>query len=224
MSSQEYELAFYGELAPGAELEDCKVKLGQLFKASPAQIEKMFSGQRVVLKSKLDSATGEKYLAALKARGAVCKLESNTASADLVEDAPVTAPEAQESSRAEFKPASQPLPEQQPQQHRQQQSKTQPPPLQQVASSTAAPSTSIDPESAERLNVAGEKVDEVLANVDLSVEPAGVDLADHKEEIELPELTMQDDLSVAPAGSDLGEKKEEKEPVSPDISHLSLKD
>ncbi len=202
MSSQEYELAFYGELSPGAELEDCKAELGQLFKASPAQIDKMFSRQRVVLKSKLDAVTGEKYLAALKARGAVCKLESNIASDMPVQKAAVAELEAKEESQAPFKPQQQP----------------------QSISSTATPIKSSDPEIAERLTVAGEKVDEVLANVDLSVEPAGVDLADHKEEIQLPELTMQDDLSVAPAGSDLGEKKEEKEPVSPDISHLSLKD
>lgn len=203
MPSQEYELAFYGELAPGAELEDCKTKLGQLFKASPAQIDKMFSGQRVVLKSKLDSATAEKYLAALKARGAVCKLESTAAFDTPAQDAAVTESAAQERSKAEFKPASQPQP--------------------QSASAVPSPTKFVDRGSAERLNVAGEKVDEVLANVDLTVDPAGVDLSDHKGEIELPELTMQDSLSIAPAGSDLGEKKEEKESVSPDISHLSLK-
>lgn len=210
MSSEEYELAFYGELAPGAELDDCKIKLGQLFKASPAQIEKMFAGQRVVLKSKLDSATGEKYLAALKARGAVCKLESNSASDTSVQTAADNAPKAQEPPRAQFTSAPRPESWQ-----------SEPGPK-----STSAPSMraqAVDPESAERLNVAGEKVDALLANVDLSVEPAGVDLADHKEEVVMPELVMQDNLSVAPAGSDLGEK-EEKVPVTPDISHLSLKD
>jgi len=65
-----FELTFYGELQPGADLDDCKAKLAQLFKANPAQIEKMFSGQRVVLTGKLDQATGDKSLAELKARGA----------------------------------------------------------------------------------------------------------------------------------------------------------
>lgn len=193
MSSQEYELAFYGELAPGADLEDCKMKLGQLFKASPAQIEKMFTGQRVVLKSKLDFANGEKYLAALRARGALCKLESAMAA-----DTPKAEPE--ELTNAETQTQVKPQP----------------------SASFKSPAT--DPEAAERLNVAGDKVDEVLADIDFSLEPAGVNLADQKDEVELPKLTMQDSLSVAPAGSDLGEKKEEKAPVSPDISHLSLKD
>ena len=203
MSSQEYELAFYGELVPGADLEDCKSKLAQLFKANPAQIEKMFSGARVVLKSKLDTDSGEKYLAALKARGALCKLESV--------DAQASAGEVAKASGTSAERASTPAP-------------AEPHQEAQVPRSSAAATFGSQDNSAERLNVAGEKVDEVLANVDFSLEPAGVDLADQKEEISLPELTMQDSLSIAPAGSDLGQKKEEKPPVSPDISHLSLKD
>ena len=203
MALQEYELAFYGELMPGADLNDCKGKLAQLFKASPAQIEKMFSGQRVVLKSKLDSATAEKYLEALKARGAFCKVEP-------VENQTSPSEVAKESGSA-LQQDSTSSPNEQPQK-----TETSRPQVSQPFGSTD--------DSSERLNVAGEKVDEVLANVNFSVEPAGVDLADKKEEVALPELTMQDSLSVAPAGSDLGQSKDEKPPVSPDISHLSLKD
>lgn len=97
MASQEFELAFYGELIAGAALDDCKQKLAQLFKASPAQLEKMFSGKRVVLKSKLDQATGDKYLAALTARGAACKLELVGQS-----DAPAPAPAERETAPASF--------------------------------------------------------------------------------------------------------------------------
>lgn len=203
MASQEYELAFYGELMPGADLNDCKSKLAQLFKASTAQIEKMFSGQRVVLKSKLDIDTAEKYLGALKARGALCKLELVQTQAPLGEVVKESGSGLQQDSTSP--------PDGQPQQ-------------------TEAPRPSVSQsfgstdDSSERLNVAGEKVDEVLANVDFSVEPLGVDLADKKEDVALPELTMQDSLSVAPAGSDLGQSKDEKPPVSPDISYLSLKD
>lgn len=194
MSSQEYDLTFYGELVPGADLEDCKAKLAQLLKANPAQIEKMFSGQRVVLKSKLDAATGEKYLAAIKARGALCKLEPKEE--EVLAPVPNAAPQ-----------STNPEPENAPQ-------------------SAFVPSMpeSGSTENADRLNVAGDKVDEVLANAHFSVEPVGVNLSEETEAPVLPELTMQDSLSVAPAGSDLGEKKQEQPPVNPDISHLSLKE
>lgn len=226
MSSQVLELVFYGELVDGADLQDCKSKLGQLFQASPAQIEKMFSGQRVVLKSKVDETTAKKYQQALKARGAVCKLEPMNVPQAGTAPEPSSAPEqtvAQVSSNEASQTAEASASEASGQQASfgARDAAAQPVSSQQVTSSSAS---SQPPASATGLPIAGEKVDEVLAGIDLTVDPVGVTLSEDEGVVVAPVLTEQDKLSIAPVGVDLGEEKPKAEPVVPDTSHLSLKD
>jgi hypothetical protein len=203
MSAELYELVFYGELVQGASLEKTKQQLAQLFKANDAQVEKMFSGQRVVLKSKLDAATAEKYLTALEARGASCKLEP---AAQAVSGVPDFAP--QQASSPSSPPSSV-------------QSSMHEPSSNQPQSSSVVTKPA---DNSERMSLAGEKADALLASSELDIEPLGVDLGVKDEEAPPPELTMQDSLTIAPVGSDIGDKKEEVPAVVPDVSHLNLKD
>ena len=53
MSDDKFEVAFSGEIADGADIEQVKVKVGQMFKADAAKIEHLFSGKRVVIKKKI---------------------------------------------------------------------------------------------------------------------------------------------------------------------------
>jgi hypothetical protein len=75
MSEQKYELAFYGKLIEGALLQGTKEQVALLFKTSVDQIERMFTGSRVVIRNKLDQDTAFKYIVALKKRGALCQIE-----------------------------------------------------------------------------------------------------------------------------------------------------
>lgn len=75
MSEQQYELAFYGKLVEGSTLQQTKEQVAQLFKTGVEQIEKMFTGNRVVIRNKLDQETAMKYIVALKKRGAICQVE-----------------------------------------------------------------------------------------------------------------------------------------------------
>ena len=75
MSEQKYELAFYGELVAGSSLDETKQLVAQLFKTNVEQIERMFTGNRVVIRNKLDQSTALKYIEALKKRGAKCQIE-----------------------------------------------------------------------------------------------------------------------------------------------------
>ena len=75
MSEQQYELAFYGKLVEGSSLEKTKELVAQLFKTDMSQIEKMFTGNRVVIRNKLDHDTAMKYVMALKKRGALSQIE-----------------------------------------------------------------------------------------------------------------------------------------------------
>ena len=91
-----YDLIFSGEIDDSVGEEKVRQNVAALFKASPAQVEKLFSGKTVVLKNGLDEATAKKYQAALKKAGAVCQLrqkQPENAPAPQPEPSPQAAPE-----------------------------------------------------------------------------------------------------------------------------------
>lgn len=65
-----YEIAFSGELVPGAQLETVQANLAKLFQADASRIAQLFSGRRVVIKNNLDEAAAEKYRSTLERAGA----------------------------------------------------------------------------------------------------------------------------------------------------------
>ena len=66
-----YQLVFKGECTPGTDLETARNNARALFKASVEQLDRMFSGQPVVIRNKLEQVQAEKYLAVLKKHGMV---------------------------------------------------------------------------------------------------------------------------------------------------------
>lgn len=198
--SEQYELVFYGELVPGVDATQAKRNIAELFKASVEQVERMFSGQRVVIRNKLDAETAQKYVIAMQKRGAVCKLETMGGSAPM--------PAAEKS----VAPASAP---------------TQPAPV------APKPATVVPAASAAtvnrrehlakvgRLPIAGEKVEAILADFDVTVAPAGQRLSDERH-VEAPVFAHLDELKLAPTGTKLQDEKEELPVSVPDVSHLRL--
>lgn len=65
-----YEIAFSGQLVPGAQPELVKVNLAKLFQADAQRIAQLFSGRRIVIKNNLDAAAAEKYRVTLERAGA----------------------------------------------------------------------------------------------------------------------------------------------------------
>ncbi|MFO8140333.1 MAG: hypothetical protein R6T87_00250 [Marinobacter sp.] len=190
-----FQLVFKGECAPGTDLETARNNARSLFKASVGQLDRMFSGQPVVIRNKLEQVQAEKYLAVLKKHGMIAHVQPMAAA--------VPANSAQPSS-----PAPQPSPEvpRSPEQ------------------SQAVPGRKVpEPEPGDRLPVAGDRVDGILAGSGLTLDPVGVTLAQHQE-AEIPMFKHLDDWSLAPPGSDLGVKRDLPPPVVPDVSHLSLAD
>ena len=206
-----FQLIFRGECTPGTDPEKAREGAKALFKANADQIQRMFSGQPVVIRNKLEEVQAEKYRAVLEKHGMVAYVES-------MDGAPAPKPAPKPEAPAAEKPQPQP-------------SETSPPPQLQPsqletasASKPAAPSGGkVKVEPGDRPNVAGEKVDEILSSSGLTLDPVGVTLEEHKEH-PAPMFEHMDDWSLAPAGSELGEKKESPPPVVPDISHLSLAD
>lgn len=65
-----YEIAFFGQLVPGAQPELVKANMAKLFQADAQRIAQLFSGRRIVIKNNLDAAGAEKYRATLERAGA----------------------------------------------------------------------------------------------------------------------------------------------------------
>lgn len=107
-----YEIAFSGELAPGATLEQVEANLTRLFQADAQRIAVLFSGRRIVIKQDLDYASVEKYRQAMARAGAIAEVRPMPVEVEEIElapppdEAPSTAPTAVGSGSA---PSPQPL-------------------------------------------------------------------------------------------------------------------
>ncbi|WP_431687646.1 hypothetical protein [Hahella sp. NBU794] len=192
----QYELVFTGGLVDGFPLDQVKENVAKLFKASPAQVDQMFSGKAVVLRNRLDDVTAQKYKAVLHKNGAVCLIRE------------MGAPEASEPAPAPTAPPSAPAQ----------------PVVREPAPQAAAPVKPVKSSAPTGgLPVAGEKVDEILSDVDWDIAPVGTAMAEHHETPPLLEPDLSH-LQLAPTGSDLGQKKKDPPPPAPDTSHLKLEE
>lgn len=90
-----------------------------------------------------------------------------------------------------------------------------------ASSGNASAGTGVKTEPGERLQVAGDRVDDILSGSALELDPAGVTLAEAAEKAP-PMFQHLEDWTLAPAGSDIGVKRDLPPPVVPDVSHLSL--
>ena len=91
MSDQLFEVAFAGEIADDANLDDVKAKVGKMFNADGDKLAMLFSGKRVVIKKNIDQATAAKYRTALNRAGAVCEVKPMGGAAAPAESAPAPA-------------------------------------------------------------------------------------------------------------------------------------
>ncbi|MCB1749978.1 MAG: hypothetical protein H6977_03255 [Gammaproteobacteria bacterium] len=78
MADANFAVVFRGRLVEGAEPAAVRANLATLFKADAARIEKMFSGQTVIIKKGLDEAGAKKYLAVLAKAGALAEMARTT--------------------------------------------------------------------------------------------------------------------------------------------------
>lgn len=202
-----FQLVFKGECTAGTDLATARANAGALFKANLEQIDRMFSGQPVVIRNKLDEGQAEKYRLVLQKHGMVAYVEAM---------AGTRPPEQKPAARPKPAPAA-----------------ATPTPTAPAAPSASPPAAAPERASAkgggpavepgDRPRLAGEKVDDILAGSGLSLDPPGVTLVKHQETAP-PLFQHLDSWTLAPAGSELGEKRETPPPVNPDISHLSLAD
>jgi hypothetical protein len=209
MAQGEYELAFYGKIVEGSSLDKVKENVAQLFKASSEQVARMFTGNRVVIRNKLDEETALKYIVAMKKRGAVCHIEQmgqpgidvNLSVASSPNKTPPAKPAPPKIAAATDQSTAKPAPQ---------------------TETASTPPKKVEMANPNALPIAGEKVDDILANTHFELGATGIRLSEEHEEI-FPEHHEFDNVTLAPTGSDLTDKKEEIPAVVPDISHLSIK-
>lgn len=100
MDDKHFDVVFRGHLAAGADEADVKAALARLFKSTPAQIERLFSGKRVVIKKNLDREQADKYREVLRNAGAKVSLVSSKAASATLAPVDSPAPPAQRASYA----------------------------------------------------------------------------------------------------------------------------
>ena len=200
MSEQQYEIVFYGKLVAGFTEQETKQHVAQLFKTSVDQVERMFTGKRVVIRNKLDQETAKKYIVAMSKRGAECQVEAMGAPGVSVD---LSAPAAQVSPAPAPAPA--PAPE----------TASTPP----VASGHKTSAEEVASKTG--LKLAGDKVDDILSSTHFEIAEVGARISEVHDEV-IAEYHELDSVTLAPVGSDMADKKEELPPVIPDTSHLTL--
>jgi hypothetical protein len=89
-----FQLVFKGECVPGTDLETARNNARTLFKASLDQVDRMFSGQPVVIRNKLEEVQAEKYRAVLKKHGMVAYVQPMADARPAASAAPQPAPSA----------------------------------------------------------------------------------------------------------------------------------
>lgn len=198
-----FQLVFKGECTPGTDPATARNNAKNLFKATVEQVDRMFSGQPVVIRNKLEEVQAEKYRAVLQKHGMVAYVQAM--------EGPAPTPRPSHPAPA-AEPRAQSQPEQAPRQ----------PPAEQTAAINK-PASSVAVEPGDRLPVAGEKVDTILSGSALTLDPVGVTLEEHRE-APAPMFQHLDDWTLAPPGTELGVKRDVPPPVVPDVSHLSLAD
>lgn len=196
-----FQLVFKGECTPGTDPEVARANARNLFKASAGQVAKMFSGQAVVIRNRLEEVQAEKYRAVLHKHGMIAYVEAmeGTNTPGPADSEPTAKVERIAPARSSTD-VSKPTPE---------------------APSTAAGPVRVEP--GDRPNVAGEKVDTILSGSGLTLDPVGITLEEHRE-AEPPMFEHLDEWTLAPPGTELLEARETPPPVVPDVSHLSLAD
>ncbi|MGP4842893.1 hypothetical protein ACTXGQ_02075 [Marinobacter sp. 1Y8] len=189
-----YQLVFRGECTPETDEATARANAMALFKATVDQVDRMFSGQRVVIRNKLDEAQAGKYEAVLRKHGMIARIEPMEGAAPPPAASPAPAPVQKPEPAQEVTPQ---------------------------AAAVAETGSQVPVEPGDRLQVAGEKVDAILSGSSLRVEQAHDRLTEERH-VDAPMFQHLDEWTLAPAGSTLVEKKEEIPTAVPDISHLSL--
>ncbi len=78
MPSQTYDIFFSGQIMAGKDPVETRLRVGTLFKVNHDQLERMFSGTSIRIKSNVDEETASKYRAAFRNAGALIEIRPSS--------------------------------------------------------------------------------------------------------------------------------------------------
>ncbi|MEM1231534.1 MAG: hypothetical protein AAGI15_13415 [Pseudomonadota bacterium] len=226
--SEQYRLLFQGELLEGQHPAVVRKKLRELLKLDDAQLERLFSGDRIVVKKAVDEATAAKYLGAFRKAGAKLRLEegasasaATAASEPANADAAAPGPKgAQAAASAEatgpdsglsLSPAGSDL-------------------LQASERTAATPREvatdhlSLAEPGAALSDAATQAASPAHLDIDFDLAEPGALMIDADERAEPAPNVAAPDLSLAEPGAAMSRERADPTPSAPDTSHLSLDD
>jgi len=100
MSTEQFDIFFSGQIIEGEAEDEVRTKVGRIFKANPKQLERLFSGQAVKIKSGVNLDSAVKYRVAFRNAGALIEIKPATDN-----NSPSTPPQTTSQSSAEPPPA-----------------------------------------------------------------------------------------------------------------------
>ncbi len=78
MPSQTYDIFFSGQIMNGKDPVETRLRVGTLFKVNHDQLERMFSGTSIRIKSNVDEETASQYRAAFRNAGALIEIRPSS--------------------------------------------------------------------------------------------------------------------------------------------------
>ena len=221
---EKYRLIFSGELLDGQHRAVVKRRLSEALKLKDGQVEKLFSGQPVIVKRAVDRDTAARYQTLFKKAGCQLRVKAEAPAADAAlpgrspresaaED-PAPRPPAQDSRSGnpaaatnieapDFKVQT-----------------TWFPPPEEPRAEIEAPDYSVAAVGSD-LSELGEAPVATVAEVDFGLAEVGADLLTERTEQPVAEFGPLD-FEIAEVGADIGTPRSLQEVTAPDISHLAL--
>jgi hypothetical protein len=95
MESERYSVIFFGRIFPGRDPDEVRGRIGEMFRIGGAQLDKLFSGARIVIKKELDLQTAQRYRDAFQRAGAMVELKKSEPAAAAADPAPDQTPSAE---------------------------------------------------------------------------------------------------------------------------------
>jgi hypothetical protein len=224
---EKYRLIFSGELLDGQHRAVVKRRLTELLKLKDGQIEKLFSGQTVILKRGVNRETAARYQALFRKAGGQLRVKSESpAEGAAVPNAPAAeaapspsaapAESAENAKKAAGKAAADiEAPDFQVQ-------TTWFPPPAEPRAEIDAPDYSVAAVGSDLADRAEAPVAKV-AEVDFGLAEVGADLLTDRKEAPVLELGPLN-FEVAEVGADIGTPRAADGAVAPDVSHIALAD
>jgi len=208
-----FEVVFQGKVTAGSDIQQVRQNLGRMFKADDAKLNALFSGKTVVIKSGLDKATADKYLAALNKAGAQAEIREIGAQK--------TAPVAKNPASFMAKDFSKPSLSSVAQAHSERQEEQEEAKAEKESEPVGIPVPEVEEASSDEVRQAMNTLaqQEKKAEEPSPVEKTSASAAEQSNSPSVPET----DFSLAPTGSMIPNEKKKEQEVVPDTDHLTVK-